>query len=83
MPDVDVKKADRITVIQSTGQKHILFAKKPFNYPSHIEVTLTGSAIDSKSDFRMTSNADKVIAKLKKIDTNCSKKKVLRWSMIR
>ncbi len=46
MPDVDVKKADRITVIQSTGQKHILFAKKPFNYPSHIEVTLTGSAID-------------------------------------
>ncbi len=36
MPDVDVKKADR----------HILFAKKPFNYPSHIEVTLTGSAID-------------------------------------
>ncbi|MFB8457747.1 hypothetical protein ACFC4V_12835 [Enterococcus faecalis] len=46
MPDVDVKKADRITVIQSTGQKHILFAKKPFNYPNHIEVTLTGSAID-------------------------------------
>ncbi|EGO5911038.1 hypothetical protein KZ122_000129 [Enterococcus faecalis] len=46
MPDVDVKKADRITVIQSTGQKHILFAKKPFYYPSHIEVTLTGSAID-------------------------------------
>ncbi|MDN3196251.1 hypothetical protein [Enterococcus faecalis] len=46
MPDADVKKADRITVIQSTGQKHVLFAKKPFNYPSHIEVTLTGSAID-------------------------------------
>ena len=30
MPDVDVKKADRITVIQSTGQKHVLFAKETF-----------------------------------------------------
>ncbi|HAP4574632.1 TPA: hypothetical protein IUW57_003150 [Enterococcus faecalis] len=46
MPDVDVKKADRITVIQSTGQKHVLFSKKPFYYPSHIEVVLSGSSID-------------------------------------
>ncbi|MGL9971377.1 hypothetical protein [Enterococcus sp. DIV1420a] len=45
-PNTDVKKADRITVIQSTGQKHVLFAKKTFNYPSHVEVTLIGSAID-------------------------------------
>ncbi len=46
MPDVDVKKADESLSFKVQVKKHILFAKKPFNYPNHIEVTLTGSAID-------------------------------------
>lgn len=46
MPDIDVRKGDRVTVTQSTGQSHVLYAKKPFHYPSHIEVNLTGSEID-------------------------------------
>ena len=46
MPGVDIIKGDRITVTQSTGQQHVLYAKKPFAYPSHLEVNLTGSVID-------------------------------------
>ncbi|EMW6313277.1 hypothetical protein AAFE42_003110, partial [Enterococcus faecalis] len=45
-PNIKVKKGDRITITQGTGQKHVLFSKKPFYYPSHIEVVLSGSAID-------------------------------------
>ena len=43
---IKVKKGDRITITQGTGQKHVLFSKKPFYYPSHIEVVLSGSSID-------------------------------------
>lgn len=46
MPNTDIKKGDRIQVIQSTGQASTLFAKKPFFYPSHTEVGLQGSEID-------------------------------------
>ena len=45
-PNIKVKKGDRITITQGTGQKHVLFSKKPFYYPSHIEVVLSGSSID-------------------------------------
>lgn len=45
-PNIKVKKGDRITITQGTGQKHVLFSKKPFYYQSHIEVVLSGSAID-------------------------------------
>ncbi|HBC4501557.1 TPA: hypothetical protein KES11_003111, partial [Enterococcus faecalis] len=34
-PNIKVKKGDRITITQGTGQKHVLFSKKPFYYPSH------------------------------------------------
>jgi hypothetical protein len=46
MPAVDIQKGDRIRITQSTGQQHTLFAKKPFSYPSHLEVNLSGSEID-------------------------------------
>ncbi|MBD9947506.1 hypothetical protein [Enterococcus faecalis] len=45
-PNIKVKKGDRITITQGTGQKHVLFSKKHFYYPSHIEVVLSGSSID-------------------------------------
>jgi len=48
MPNSDVMKGDRITVTQSTGHKHVLYAKKPMFYPSHTEIELTGSEIDAK-----------------------------------
>ncbi|OTN86302.1 hypothetical protein A5819_003136 [Enterococcus sp. 7E2_DIV0204] len=46
MPTVDIRKGDRIQITQSTGQQHTSFAKKPFSYPSHLEVNLSGSEID-------------------------------------
>lgn len=47
-PGVDVLKGDRIQITQSTGYKQVLYAKKPFFYPSHTEINLTGSEIDGK-----------------------------------
>lgn len=47
-PGVDVKKGDRIQITQSTGHKQVMYAKKPFFYPSHTEINLTGSEIDGK-----------------------------------
>lgn len=46
MPGVDIKKGDRVTVTQKTGQVHVLYAKKPFGYTSHLEVNLSGSEVD-------------------------------------
>lgn len=46
MPNTDVLKGDRITITQSTGHMNVLYAKKPFYYPSHTEISLTGSEID-------------------------------------
>ncbi|WP_434102696.1 hypothetical protein [Enterococcus faecalis] len=45
-PNIKVKKGDRITITQGTGQKHVLFSKKPFYYPHRDKVALSGSAID-------------------------------------
>ncbi|MGX4686308.1 hypothetical protein JNUCC83_05330 [Vagococcus sp. JNUCC 83] len=45
-PGIDVVKGDKLTVTQSTGHKHILFAKKPFFYPTHTEINLTGRDIN-------------------------------------
>ena len=39
------EKGDRITITQGTGQNMCYF-QKPFYYPSHIEVVLSGSSID-------------------------------------
>lgn len=49
MPTIVVHKGDRISITQSTGYKHVLYAKKPFYYPSHTEINLTGSEIDAKT----------------------------------
>jgi hypothetical protein len=46
IPNVDVKKGDRITITQSTGQTHIMYANKPMFYTSHTEVILTGREIN-------------------------------------
>lgn len=45
-PGIDVLKGDKITIMQSTGHQHVLYAKKPFYYPSHTEINLTGSDIN-------------------------------------
>ncbi|MGM0124685.1 hypothetical protein IGI37_002079 [Enterococcus sp. AZ194] len=45
-PGIDVIKGDRLTITQSTGHVLVLFAKKPFFYPSHTEIGLIGSEID-------------------------------------
>lgn len=40
-PEVEIKKGDRITIDQKHGFKYVLYAKKPFYYPSHCEVNMT------------------------------------------
>lgn len=45
-PGIDVLKGDHITIVQSTGHVHGLIAKKPFYYPTHTEINLTGSDIN-------------------------------------
>jgi hypothetical protein len=48
-PGTDVIKGDRLTITQSTGNILVLFAKKPFFYPSHTEIALVGSEIDGQT----------------------------------
>lgn len=45
-PGIDIIKGDKITIMQSTGQEHILYAKKPFYYPTHTEINLTGRDVN-------------------------------------
>lgn len=45
-PGINIIKGDRITIMQSTGQEHILYAKKPFYYPTHTEINLTGRDVN-------------------------------------
>lgn len=45
-PDLIVKKGDRIAVTQQNGFTNTFYAKKPFYYPSHLEINLTGREID-------------------------------------
>lgn len=45
-PGIDVLKGDQISIVQSTGHTHKLIAKKPFYYPTHTEINLTGSDIN-------------------------------------
>lgn len=45
-PNIRVIKGDQITLKQSTGQTHLFIAKKPFYYPSHAEINVTGRDIN-------------------------------------
>lgn len=46
MPGITIKKGDRITVTQSTSHVSVFYASKPFYYPSHTEIKLSGREID-------------------------------------
>lgn len=46
IPGITVKKGDRITITQSTGHTSVFYASKPFYYPSHTEIKLSGREID-------------------------------------
>lgn len=45
-PGINIIKGDKITILQSTGQEHVLYAKKPFYYPTHTEINLTGRDVN-------------------------------------
>lgn len=45
-PGIDVIKGDRIKIKQSTGHEHIFYAKKPFFYPTHTEIYVTGRDVN-------------------------------------
>lgn len=45
-PGINILKGDQISIIQSTCQEHILYAKKPFYYPTHTEINLTGRDVN-------------------------------------